>query len=121
MLNKTTDDQSADQNLHSELYIFVRFHAREGMKERVAAAMREMLSPVRAETGCISINAFRSTRDSRLFYLHSRWINEAAFDLHATLPHTRRFIETVEALIDHPLDVARLKPLEEKAPENLNL
>src|SRR5215469_1943567 len=86
-----------------ELYIFARFHAREGMEENVATAMREMLPPVRNEAGCISIAVFRSTRDGRLFYVHSHWVDEAAFELHATLPHTRHFIETIQTLIDHPL------------------
>jgi hypothetical protein len=35
----------------------------------------------------------------------------AAFDLHATLPHTLRFISTVEQLIDHPLMVSLAEPL----------
>lgn len=96
----------------AELYIFARFHAREGMEERVAAAMREMLPLVRGEAGCISIAVFRSTRDRRLFYLHSCWVGEAAFDLHATLPHTQHFIETMETLIDHPLDVVRTRLME---------
>src|SRR3989442_13231275 len=51
----------------------------------------------------------RSTRDPRLFYIHSRWVDEAAFDHHAGLPHTVRFIERVQALIDHPLDVTRTR------------
>lgn len=84
------------------------------MQEKVATAMREMLPPVRAEAGCISIEVFRSIRGGNLFYLHSRWVDEAAFDRHATLPHTRHFIETVETLIDHPLDVVRVKPLERR-------
>ena len=29
------------------------------------------------------------------------------FDVHAGLPHTVRFVETVQPLIDHPLDVTR--------------
>ncbi|HEX3431560.1 MAG TPA: putative quinol monooxygenase [Rhizomicrobium sp.] len=103
-----------EDELAPELYVFARFHAREGMEEAVAKAMREMLAPVRAEPGCITIDVFRSTRDSKLFCLHSRWVDEQAFDLHATLPHTRRFIETVEPLIEHPLDVARTRPLSEK-------
>jgi len=98
---------------NSDLYILARFHAREGMEERIAEAMRVMLPPVRAEPGCVSIAVFRSIRDGKLFYLHSRWVDEAAFDLHATLPHTRHFIETVEPLIDHPLDIARAKQLAE--------
>lgn len=94
-----------------ELFIFARFHARAGEEEKIAAAMREMLPPVRAEAGCLGIEVFRSTRDVRLFFIHSRWVDEAAFDLHATLPHTLHFIARVEPLIDHELDVTRTKLL----------
>ena len=95
----------------SELFVFARFHAREGEEGAVAAAMGEMLGPVRAEPGCLAIDAFRSTRDPRLFYVHSRWIDEASFDSHASLPNTVRFIERVQRLIDHPLDVTRARPV----------
>jgi len=90
-----------------ELFIFARFHARPGNEEAVADALRETVAPSREEPGCLSIHAFRSVRDPRLFYIHSRWRDEAAFDHHATLPHTVRFIERVQPLIDHPLDVTR--------------
>lgn len=95
-----------------EMHAFARFHAREGEDEAMAAAMRDMLEPVRAERGCLAIDVFRSIRDRRLFHLHSRWIDEAAFDLHATLPHTRAFLERVEPLMDHALDVTRTCPLD---------
>jgi quinol monooxygenase YgiN len=94
-----------------ELFIFARFHARPGQEHAVAEALRDVLDPTRKEEGCVSINAFRSVRDPRLFYVHSRWTNEAAFDLHAELPHTVRFVERVEPLIDHPLDVTRAELL----------
>ena len=78
-----------------------------GMRAAVAEALRDVIGPSRKEVGCLSINAFRSTRDPRLFYVHSCWTDEAAFDLHAELPHTVRFIQQVEPLIDHSLDVTR--------------
>ena len=93
-----------------ELYIVARFHAREGQEEAVAAALAEVAPLSRAEPGCLAIAACRSTRDPRLFWIHSRWRNEAAFELHAALPHTVRFIERVAPLLDHPLDVSRAKP-----------
>jgi quinol monooxygenase YgiN len=92
-----------------ELFIFARFHAVEGNESAVGEAVGDVIVPTRAEPGCLSIQAFRSTRDPRLFYIHSRWTNEAAFEHHATLPHTVRFIERVQSLIDHPLDVTRAK------------
>ncbi len=90
-----------------ELFIFARFHSRPGQEDAVAQAVRDVLGPSREEAGCLSLNAFRSIRDPGLFYIHSRWTNEAAFDLHATLPHTVHFVELVEPLIDHPLEVTR--------------
>ena len=89
------------------LFVFGRFHARPGNEGAVDEALRDVVVPSRAEAGCLSIQAFLSTRDPRLFYIHSRWVDEAAFDHHAGLPHTVRFIERVQALIDHPLDVTR--------------
>jgi quinol monooxygenase YgiN len=92
-----------------ELFVFARFHARAGVEHEVELAIHEVSNPTREEPGCLSYHAFRSTRDPRLFYIHSRWRDEAAFDTHADLPHTVRFLERVEPLIDHPLDVTRAR------------
>ena len=90
-----------------ELFFFARFHACEGCETSLAQALVDVVPPSRQEPGCLSIHAFRSTRDPRLFYIHSRWTSEEAFEIHAGLPHTVRFIERVEPLIDHPFDAAR--------------
>jgi quinol monooxygenase YgiN len=94
-----------------ELFIIARFHAREGQEAAVAAAILDNLDPTRREPGCLMIQAFRSIRDPRLHFIHSHWKDEAAFELHAELPHTVRFLARVEPLIDHALDVARVRPL----------
>jgi quinol monooxygenase YgiN len=95
----------------SELFIFGRFHAQEGQEEAVAQAIKEVAGPTRAESGCLDYGAYRSLRDSRLFFIYSRWIDEAAFDRHAEEPHTVRFLKSVERLIDHELDVSRTKSI----------
>jgi quinol monooxygenase YgiN len=95
-----------------ELFVFARFHARQGHEKEVAAALRNVVGPSRAEPGCLFIQAYRSVREPLLFYVHSRWKDEPAFDIHASLPHTQRFVQQVEPLIDHPLEVARMRALE---------
>ena len=95
-----------------QLYIFARFRAKPGNENALEAALREVVPPTRAEAGCLSLNTFRSTSDPQLFYLHSKWVDEAAFDLHASLPHTVKFIATVERLIDHKFDLTRAKLME---------
>ena len=92
-----------------DLFIIARFHARPSRESEVEAAIREVSEPTRAEPGCLSYHVYRSTRDAALFFIHSRWPDEAAFDLHAGLPHTVRFLEKVQPLIDHALDVTRAR------------
>jgi quinol monooxygenase YgiN len=90
-----------------ELFIFARFHAKEGLEAAVQKALAEQVIATRTEPGCLAINAFRSTRDPRQFFIHSRWKDEAAFDAHAALAGTIAFVAHMEALIDHPFDVTR--------------
>ncbi len=90
-----------------ELFVFVHFHARERQGDAVEQELREVIASSRQETGCLGIHAFRSTRDARLFYIHSKWVDASAFDLHAKMPHTVRFRERVDPLLDLPLDVSR--------------
>jgi quinol monooxygenase YgiN len=90
-----------------ELFIFARFHALEGCEDEIEVELPAQIKATRAEPGCLNIHAFRSTRDRRLFYIHSCFVDEEAFELHAALPHTTSFIEKMERLIDHPLDVKR--------------
>jgi len=89
-----------------EPYSFVRLHAREGEESALEEALC-VTGPTREEAGCLSFHTFRSMRDRRLFYIHSRWIDEAAFQEHAQLPHTVRFLKRVDALLDQPRDVTR--------------
>lgn len=98
---------SGDRDQTAELFIFARFHARAGAQAAAEETLRDVLGPSRDESGCLAINLFRSPTDPRLFYIHSRWTNEAAFDLHASLPHTERFTARIAPLIDHELEVKR--------------
>jgi quinol monooxygenase YgiN len=94
-----------------EMFIFARFQARPGAETEVEAALREVVPPSRAEAGCLSLHVFRSIRDPQLFYIHSHWKDEAAFDTHAKLPHTVKFIECVEPLLDHRVEAQRCQLL----------
>ena len=90
-----------------EQFVFVRLRARRGEEEAVEQALRDVRGPSREEPGCLSFHIFRSVRDRRLFYIHSRWTDEAAFQAHALLPHTLHFLERVDALLDQPREVTR--------------
>src|SRR3954467_10115643 len=91
-----------------DLVIFARFHARESGEAAVRAALAEQIAYVRKhERDCSFIDAYSSRRNTRLFWIYSRWRDEAAFDIHAALPNTLSFIQKMEKLIDHPFDATR--------------
>jgi len=94
-----------------EVFVFARLHARPGKRAEVHRAMSEVQAPTRNEPGCLAYGGFQSIRDPDEFYIHSRWHDAAAFDLHAGLPHTVRFTQAVEPLLDHPLKATLAKRL----------
>ena len=87
--------------------VFVRLQARAGEENKVEEALREVMEPSRKEPGGLSFHLFRSMRERRLFYIHSRWVDAEAFQKHAELAHTRRFLERVDPLLEQPREVAR--------------
>jgi quinol monooxygenase YgiN len=90
-----------------ELFIFARFHARAGQENAVEQALRDVAGPSRREPGCVGFHVFRSTPEPTLYYIHSRWRHEAAFDAHAGLAHTIQFLNRMEQLIDEPREATR--------------
>jgi quinol monooxygenase YgiN len=90
-------------------HFIVRF---EPLPGREAAFRDELLlvnEPSRAEIGCLSIDVFESLREPFVFAVHSEWADERSFELHATLPHTLRFLEAAETLLSHPVQGLRLR------------
>ena len=94
-----------------EIFIFARLHSRPGKRQELMQAMFEVQGPTREEPGCLGYGAFRSLSDPDEFYIHSRWKDMAAFERHAELAHTLRFLEAVAPLLDHPLKVVRSEQL----------
>jgi quinol monooxygenase YgiN len=73
--------------------------------------MFEVQGPTRLEPRCLSYGGFRAVRDPDEFCIYTRWRNMEAFERRAELPHTVRFVETVEPLVDHPFKVTLAEQL----------
>jgi quinol monooxygenase YgiN len=87
--------------------VFVRLRAREVEEKAVKEALLEVMGPSREEAGCVSFHVFRGMRDRQVFYIHSQWADEEAFQKHAGLAHTKKFLERVDALLEVPREVTR--------------
>ena len=98
-----------------ELYIFGRFLVLEGRDGDFETALREVVVATRGEAGCVEVHGYRAVRNARLYYLQATarfgWSRAAllnqVFEAHAKLPHTEKFLERVEKLLEEPRDVRR--------------
>jgi quinol monooxygenase YgiN len=91
------------------LYTFVRFEPQPGKQKQLLHELLLVIEPTRAEPGCTSIHLYESTREPSAFFIHSEWIDDAALDAHAKLPHMTRFLGIVGELLAHPLQAVRTK------------
>lgn len=94
------------------LHIVARFHVRAGEEAAALDALRLTAAATRREPGCLDFQVLRGVRDARLLHIHSQFRDEAAFDLHADLPHTVRFLDTIEGLVDQPREITRAERVE---------
>jgi quinol monooxygenase YgiN len=86
----------------------IRFEPLPGKEAAFRDEVLRVVESSRAETGCLNINLFESARSPFAFAIHSEWVDEAAFDRHASLPHTVRFLAAAQTLLTHPVQGLRL-------------
>ena len=94
-----------------EMSFIARFHVRAGAEAAAEAAVAEVGAATKAEPGCLEYRGLRALTDPRAFVIYSRWRDEAAFDAHAELPHTRRYLETMNGLIDREAEFVRAEAI----------
>ena len=89
------------------LFIFVRFEPAPGKHRELLDELTLILEPTRAEAGCVRIHLYESTGEPLVYFIHSEWIDELAFEAHAELPHMRRFLGLAGELLTHPVQAVR--------------
>jgi quinol monooxygenase YgiN len=93
------------------LHFFIQFNPPPDAAGEFRAELLRVVISTRAEPGCRSIRIFESLGQPPRFAIHSEWADEAAFDLHAELPHTRGFAATAERLLRHNIEGLRTKEI----------
>jgi quinol monooxygenase YgiN len=89
------------------VHFIVRFEPRPGMAAAFRDASQQVMAASREEEGCVAFNVFESLHEPTTFAIHSEWADEAAFDIHAELPHTLRFLQAADELLTHPVQGLR--------------
>jgi quinol monooxygenase YgiN len=93
------------------VHFFARFEPLPGKEMQFREEALRVVEPTRSERGCVAIHAFESLREPFVFAVHSEWVDEGAFELHARLPHTVRFVEAARELLTHPIEGLRTRQI----------
>jgi quinol monooxygenase YgiN len=93
------------------VHVIIRFEPLPGRESAFREELLRVNKPTRAESGCLRIDVFESLQEPFVFAVHSEWVDEAAFELHATLPHTVQFLAAAEALLTHRVHGLRLRQI----------
>jgi quinol monooxygenase YgiN len=67
--------------------VIAQYWVRAGEEDKVALALREMVTPTRAEPGNLDYQVFRDPQQPSLFVLFEKYTDEAAFDAHRATSH----------------------------------
>lgn len=92
-------------------HFLVRFDPPPGKATEFRKELLRVIAPTRAEIGCVGIEVFESVREPFAFAIHSTWVDEKAFDFHAQLPHTVRFVAAAEELLGRPVEGLRSRQI----------
>jgi quinol monooxygenase YgiN len=93
------------------VHVFLQFVPLPGNEAEFRHEILRVNTPSRAEPGCIRIDVFESLREPVTFAIHSEWVDEAAFELHAQLPHTVEFLTIAERLLGRPVQGLRTRQI----------
>ena len=99
---------SQKQENPTSFHFIVEFQPIPGCEAAFRQELLRVHNSSREEPGCLRMDVFESVREPSTFAIHSEWVDEAAFDLHATLPHTVQFLAAVGKFLRHEVRGLRL-------------
>ena len=85
--------------------------AKPGQEEELGRRMTALLSPTRAEPGCLLYDLYQSTEDPSVWVLIERWRDATDLDAHVQTPHMQAFLARAGDVLGGPPGNFRLKAM----------
>jgi quinol monooxygenase YgiN len=95
--------------------VFVRFFPKPGQEAAVESILRAMIGNTRREPGCRRYDFYRSTLapSGTMFCLVERYADDASIQAHRETEHYKDYRARIMDLLERPIDVTVLEPLDE--------
>ncbi len=96
---------------NTQITVIARLRAKEGKENTLKETLLELITPSRADEGCIRYDLHEDPENPALFMFHEIWSSKAALDKHLATPHLQKFIGLSEDLLAEPLGVTIWKKI----------
>lgn len=93
------------------LTIVARIKAKPGMEARMQQDLSGLLTPTRAESGCITFDLLQDMNDLTVFVLYENWTDQAALDAHFQQPYVKQVLQAYEKTLAEPITVQMLEKI----------
>lgn len=97
------------------LTIVAILRARAGREDELGRRLAELVTPTRAEAGCINYDLHRADTDPAVWVLYENWRSDADLDLHFAEPALVRLLADLEHLLEGELQLHRLRMVSARA------
>jgi quinol monooxygenase YgiN len=91
--------------------VVATFFARPEKREELRDMLMGLVSPTRAEAGCVDYDLYVDEQDPNVFMFFENWRTAQDLDEHLLTPHLAHLRDSVDALIARPIQVVRYKML----------
>ena len=105
----------------NKVTVIARFVAKPETATELRKELLGVISPTRAEEGCINYDLHRDPNDPTRFMFHETWISKKALDQHLNTPHLQALQEKTEKLLAEPLDMTLWQTIEPPDPTALRV
>jgi quinol monooxygenase YgiN len=95
------------------ILIIARAMAKPGKETELAAALREVAGPTRAQRGCIRFGLYQVVGSAGTIVGVERWASEEDHHRHLTGPHFQRLADRMADLIAEPPRIETYTVIEE--------
>ena len=89
--------------------VVARAKAKPGKEEQVKQELLKLLSPTRAEDGCINYDMHESIDHAGQFLFHENWESRKSLDRHLATAHVQNFLRQADQLLAEPVEITLWK------------
>ena len=95
--------------MSKQITTIARLKAKPGAEARLEEALKSLIEPTRAESGCIDYTMHRDLEEPGAYYFYDNWRSQEDLDAHFEMPHMKRIIEIAPDVLAEPLKLIRLE------------